>query len=148
MPTSFSLNFLFSHCSSCVRFSPNGRFILASSLDGRLRLWDYLLGKPLKTYSGHENQSVCCAATFLPPVGSQASIASGGEDGCVTVWDVSKKEKLSQWQAHEEGASVLGIDAHHSSEVHSVVTCAGGSTNASGPGSGDFGIKVWTMAEH
>lgn len=55
-------------CSSCVRWSPNSRFVLASSLDGRVRLWDYLLGKPAKTYEGHDNHSLCCAAGFASAV--------------------------------------------------------------------------------
>lgn len=37
----FLLSFPFSLSSSFVRFSPNGKYILASSLDSTMRLWDY-----------------------------------------------------------------------------------------------------------
>lgn len=59
-----------------MRFSPNSRFVLASSLDGRLRLWDFLLGRPLKTYSGHDNLSLCCAAAFHAPTCAEEEAAA------------------------------------------------------------------------
>ena len=67
-----------------MRFSPNGRYVLAGSLDGRLRLWDYLQGRPLKTYSGHANLSLCCASAFHAPacaVESAAAAAAAGDGG-------------------------------------------------------------------
>jgi WD40 repeat protein len=36
-----------------VTFSPNSKFILAGSLDNKLRLWNYTTGKCLKTYTGY-----------------------------------------------------------------------------------------------
>lgn len=39
---------------SKVEISPNGQFILSSSLDGKLRLWNYMENKVYKTYQGWE----------------------------------------------------------------------------------------------
>ncbi len=36
--------------SSFVKFSPNGKYLLAGTLDNTLRLWNFTAGKCLKTY--------------------------------------------------------------------------------------------------
>ena len=41
---------------SFVKFSPNGKYILAGTLDNQLRLWNHHSGKCLKTYTGHKNE--------------------------------------------------------------------------------------------
>ena len=37
---------------SFVAFSPNGKFVLAASLGGKLTLWEYERSKVVKTYQG------------------------------------------------------------------------------------------------
>jgi WD40 repeat protein len=49
--------------SSFVKFSPNGKFVLASTLDSTIRLWDYHAEKAVKVYSGHTNLK--CIIPFL-----------------------------------------------------------------------------------
>lgn len=41
---------------SNVYFSPNSRFIFASTLDSNVRLWDYQADKAIKNYTGHTNR--------------------------------------------------------------------------------------------
>jgi hypothetical protein len=48
---------------SNLRFSPNGRFLLACTLDSVIRLWSVLDEKILKEFAGHTNAK-CAFASF------------------------------------------------------------------------------------
>jgi WD40 repeat protein len=41
--------------ASHALFTPNSRYILVSSLDSTIRLWDYHAAVCIKTYTGHKN---------------------------------------------------------------------------------------------
>ena len=49
-----------------VCFSPNGRYVLAFSLDSCVRLWDYIEGKGAvrRTYQGHRNSGFSIGGCF------------------------------------------------------------------------------------
>ena len=53
-----------------VKFSPNGKFILASTWDNNIRLWSCQDNRVLKTYVGHRNESYCILELFLWPAAS------------------------------------------------------------------------------
>jgi COMPASS component SWD3 len=120
-----------------VRFSPNGKYVLAATLDSCLRLWNYVEGRCVKTYQGHRNEKYSigvCFGTYTAEVGGEeqkertgadeqqkqwALAACGSEDGSTVLWDVNSKEILQRLQGHE--GVVLGVDV--CAQDGAVATC-------------------------
>ena len=84
---------------TAVRFSPNGKYILASTLDSCIRLWDYVSGTCKKTYQGHVNNKYSLGAAFGTSKG-EPFIASGSEDGDILFWDIRSKEVVQRVTGH------------------------------------------------
>jgi COMPASS component SWD3 len=108
--------------SSFVRFSPNGKYLLAGTLDSKIRLWDFQMvrarccralcvllrhctvllsspqGKCLKTYESHVNTSYCAFSAFS--VTSGKYIVSGSEDGFIYLWNLQSKKVVQKLSGH------------------------------------------------
>ncbi|KAK7184608.1 hypothetical protein DPSP01_008988 [Paraphaeosphaeria sporulosa] len=100
-----------------VIFSPNGKYVLAWTLDSSIRLWNYIEGKGkcVKTYQGHTNKKYSLAGAFgtygAEPPYEYAFVASGSEEGGIVLWDVSTKNVLQRLEGgHSE--AVLSVDTH------------------------------------
>ena len=92
-----------------VKFSPNGKFVLAWTLDSCVRLWNYLDGRCLKTYQGHGNVRFSIGGAFgVYADGKRAFVGSGSENGSIFLWDVSSKNVLQKIEGHD--GVVLGLD--------------------------------------
>lgn len=50
-----------------VQFSSSSSYLLASTLDNSIRLWDVFSGKTVKTYTGHRNERYPSKASFTQP---------------------------------------------------------------------------------
>lgn len=108
-------------------FSPNGRFVLAFSLDSSIRLWDYVSGAVKKTYQGHKNRGFSIGGCFgllregsggseeradgLSNERSLAFIASASEDGDIVLWDVVTKEVVQRITRAHSGVC-FWVDVH------------------------------------
>lgn len=98
-----------------VRFSPNGKYVLAWTLDSSVRLWNYVEGRCVKTYQGHKNERFSLGGafgTYGDAANPHAFIASGSEDGSIFLWDVSSKNVLQRLEGH--GGPVMGVHTHPS----------------------------------
>ena len=84
--------------SSYVRFSPNSRFVLASTQDSTIRLWNYQTSKCVKTYIGHSNRTYCIPACFVTSKGKY--IVSGSEDNKIYIWDLQTRQVLQVLEGH------------------------------------------------
>jgi COMPASS component SWD3 len=103
-----------------VRFSPNGKYILAHTLDSCIRLWDYVSGTCKKTYQGHVNSKFSLGGTIGVSDG-QAIIISGSEDGDILFWDITTKEILQRLTGVGHQGAVCWVD--QSPEGGKVASC-------------------------
>ena len=94
-PTRMNLKF---HFSSHVKFSPNSRFVLASTQDSTIRLWNYQTSRCVKTYTGHVNRTYCIPACFITLKGPY--LVSGSEDCKVYIWDLQTRQVLQVLEGH------------------------------------------------
>lgn len=91
---------------SSVRFSLNGKYLLAATLDDTVRLWSIHSGKCVKSYGGHVNRKYCIPPSFIVGRGEDVSsrdasaatppvrITMGSEDGNLLMWDLNSREIL------------------------------------------------------
>lgn len=91
---------------SCVRFAPNGGFLLGARLDSQIALWDCRAKKPVRRFRGHANDSYCVQACFAtapwllggaeePSLEQQAAaqcVLAGSEDHHAYLWAVNGGE--------------------------------------------------------
>lgn len=103
---------------SQVRTTPNGKYILSSSLDGKIRLWDYMNNKVVKTYYGvGGTEPICekynCGTLFI--TATEEPLLASGSDRCgILFWDVQTKKIVCQCLP---GETVLDIDSFNSGEL-------------------------------
>ena len=86
---------------SHVRFSPNGKFVLASTLDNTIRLWNFHTSRVLKTYTGHTNSAYCIFSGFSV-TGTGKWIISGSEDHKIYLWDLQTREVVQRLEGHRD----------------------------------------------
>lgn len=108
---------------SNVELSPNGKYILSSSLDGLIRLWDYMANKVLKTYAGINGEAISekfnCGTRFITKTASP-KIISGSESSGVLIWDVQSKD--IEYQLKQNDEPVFQVDVFDGGDV--VVSCS------------------------
>jgi COMPASS component SWD3 len=93
-----------------VKFSPNGKYILAGSLDNAVRLWSHQTGRCVKTLTGHQNIKYCCFPAFLDSSNTGSDcILSGSEDGKLYAWDMGSKAVLAAEKLFEGPLLALGV---------------------------------------
>lgn len=90
-----------------ARFSPNGRYLLASYLNSTIRLWDFTntCAKPVKTYrEGYSNRGYSIPFQFVRSGGDRRTkwIVSGTDTGRLVTWDFQTRELMDTVDASEQ----------------------------------------------
>lgn len=114
-----------------VECTPNGKYILSSSLDGTIRLWNYMDNKVVKTYVGVDGGKVCekfsCGAKFITGTSHpNPLIVSGSDSSGVLIWDVQSKRIISRLdtptkESNPKPSTVLDIDVYDQGRI--LVSC-------------------------
>ena len=128
---------------TAVRFTPNGRYVLAWTLDSNIRLWRYLNtdgGGCVKTYQGHLNTKYSLSGCFgeyhfvneeTGHSSIEAFIVSGSEDGDIVMWDVNTKDIMWRGSGHKD--VVLSVDCTKTLDGRGLLASAGK----------DRSLRVW-----
>jgi COMPASS component SWD3 len=88
--------------------------VLSGTLDGRLRIWDVVRARCVRTLSGHANRKFCLATACIKDADGRQLVLSGSEDHAVYVWDANSGEQVNKLAGHD--APVLAVAAHPSGE--------------------------------
>ncbi|SCU87184.1 LAME_0D09098g1_1 [Lachancea meyersii CBS 8951] len=103
---------------SQVRFSVNGKFLLVKSLDGILKIWDFVRGKVVRTFISGESNSLryTCGMDFLYPAqeADDPIVVSGTETGEIVCWDSQTKQLQHRIKRKHCGNPVMDISCHGS----------------------------------
>lgn len=84
--------------SGHVKFSPNSMYVLASTQDSTIRLWNFQSSKCVKTYTGHTNRTYCLPCCFSNP--KRKYVVSGSEDQKIYIWDLQTREVVQILEGH------------------------------------------------
>ena len=81
----------------CVVFSPDGRYIAGSDLNGSLWIWDSRRQKLVAKWPGHT--SIVWCVEFTP---DGRRLMSGSNDWIVKYWDMASLGSDSEWKSFPE----------------------------------------------
>jgi COMPASS component SWD3 len=89
---------------SCIKFTPNSKYLLVGRMDDKIKLWDYSMSQCLKTYQGHVNKRYCLIFTICYSDDEQRNwIVSGSEDNAIYFWDIQTKDLVFKHENAHDG---------------------------------------------
>jgi WD40 repeat protein len=91
---------------TCAQVTPDGRWLVSTSLDGTATVWDVTTGLPVVHYRRH-----AAYVTALAVDRSSHYVFSGSEDGMLKSWAVKTGSERYSVQAHPGGILALAMAA-------------------------------------
>lgn len=122
---------------SHVQYSPNGKYVLAGTLDSKLRLWSApsKMGHCCKTFASDYvvNTKYCIASDFLCTRPERpACVVTGSETGQVVIYELNSRKVHQNLDGGHAGDAVLAVTTHDSREL----IASGGMTE-------DRSVRFW-----
>jgi WD40 repeat protein/transcriptional regulator with XRE-family HTH domain len=87
-----------------VSFSPDGKYALTGSQDGKARLWDVDSGHVVRDFAGHKGG---VAAVAYSPDGRY--VLSGGNDGMALLWEVGTGRQVGLFAGDGGGGGITSV---------------------------------------
>ncbi|PLX06351.1 MAG: hypothetical protein C0596_17940 [Marinilabiliales bacterium] len=87
-----------------VDMSADGRYIVSSSVDKTIILWDYITGRQIIKFSGKDYGATCCVFDDKHKI-----IYSAGWDGKIREWDLKELKQTAEWQAYSNGVNNIDL---------------------------------------
>lgn len=81
---------------SSVAFSPDGRRIIAGTMDGTASVWDAATGREQPGIKGHSDRVIFTA--FMP--GGRRILTAGFDSGTTRIWDPATRQELLTLHGH------------------------------------------------
>jgi WD40 repeat protein len=87
-----------------VDISNDGRYIVSSSVDKTVIVWDYATGREIVKFAGTEYGAIACAFSD-----KQDKVFSAGWDGKLREWSLETFEQSEMWDGFSNGINKLAI---------------------------------------
>lgn len=98
---------------SQVKFSVNGKYLLVKSLDGVLKIWDFIRGSVVRTFKICDSTKLkySCGMDFLYPSDQSSSpvVVAGGESDGIYCWDAQSKKLLQHINYKHQNSPVVSV---------------------------------------
>src|SRR5262245_21986054 len=93
---------------TAVRFTPDGKHVIATGLDGSIRRLDAVTGKELSRAKAHPNGVYALAVSH-----DGKTAVTGGADSKIILWELPDLKHTKEWTA---AGQVLGLSLHAKKE--------------------------------